>query len=100
MIATCAWCRWLWSLCRCGTPYGATPPLATSIKVTNTGKAQIKIKVSWDGAHLRIAASLCHHPAAVIVLQEMTPCQKESGTVLATLTTGESFLVTTVCAAT
>jgi hypothetical protein len=29
-------------------------------------------------------------------VQQMTPCVKESGTVLATLTTGESFIVTTV----
>ena len=57
---------------RCGTPYGATPPMSTSIKVTNTANFKITIK-------------------------EAVPCVKGAGTTLAVLQPGDTYVVTTVC---
>ncbi len=59
-------CRRHWD--RCGHPYGATPPLSTNIKLTNTADFKMTVKAA-------------------------TPCMKTYGDVLAILQPGESVIV-------
>ena len=55
-------------VCRCGQPYGATPGLSTSIKLTNNAGYKVTVKAA-------------------------TPCVKVYGDVLAILQPGESTIV-------